>query len=358
LNGKTAALSVDDRVPETVDVHGMDVPSFTPLVTPSHLDVTFPVDAVYLWVDGQDPAWQERKAMRLAGLTQPPRAESTEGVRFDQGDELRFSLRSMERYAPWIRRIFVITDGQRPPWLVEQPGRLDVVDHTEILDGSCLPTFNSHAITGAVHRIDGLAEHFLLMNDDVMLGRPVTPQHFFVANGVTRFFPSQAALPAGPLRDDDAPLVAARKRSRDLVEALTGSAPVFGFKHTPVPFSRQLLAELEHELPAWQATLRSPFRSGEDIVPSWLHHYVGFARRATVPSAVPYRYFDIGSESAIAELRKLIAQARRPATLCVNDVTDATIAGRHRHDTLNAILDQLFPRPSSFERPTSVGSPT
>ena len=32
-------------------------------------------------------------------------------------DQLRFSLRSIEQYAPWIRHVFIVTNGQVPDWL-------------------------------------------------------------------------------------------------------------------------------------------------------------------------------------------------------------------------------------------------
>ena len=89
------------------------------------------VDLVYLWVDGNDPEWRARRNA-LTG-----RAESLEGEdcrgRYADNDELRYSLRSVERYAPWIRRIFIVTDRQVPRWLDTGNPKIRVVDHSEIL---------------------------------------------------------------------------------------------------------------------------------------------------------------------------------------------------------------------------------
>ncbi len=38
--------------------------------------------------------------------------------RFRDSNELRFSLRSLERFAPWVRRVYLVTDNQIPKWLV------------------------------------------------------------------------------------------------------------------------------------------------------------------------------------------------------------------------------------------------
>lgn len=56
-------------------------------------------------------------------------SESVRGNRFADNDELRYSLRSLERFAPWIRNVFLVTNGQIPRWLnVEHPS-LRLVQH-------------------------------------------------------------------------------------------------------------------------------------------------------------------------------------------------------------------------------------
>ena len=40
-------------------------------------------------------------------------------ARFRQIDELRYALRSVYMFAPWIRRIFICTDSPLPDWLDE-----------------------------------------------------------------------------------------------------------------------------------------------------------------------------------------------------------------------------------------------
>ena len=52
-------------------------------------------------------------------------------------------------------------------------------------DTSVLPTHNSHAVEAQLHRIEGLAEHFLYSNDDMFFGRPVAPELFFSPAGIS-----------------------------------------------------------------------------------------------------------------------------------------------------------------------------
>ena len=73
------------------------------------------IDLVYLWVNGNDPQWQAKRNA-LIGKTEEKSSANCEG-RYANNDELKYSLRSIELYAPWIRKIFIVTDNQIPEWL-------------------------------------------------------------------------------------------------------------------------------------------------------------------------------------------------------------------------------------------------
>ncbi len=148
-------------------------------------DAAAPIDAVITWVDGNDPAHRARLAAFLAerGGPPPPTALPT---RFADAGELEYCLASILRYAPWFRRIHIVTGGQTPPQLARLAGtawagRVRLVDHREIFAGceDHLPTFNSRAIITALWRIEGLAERFVYFNDDFMLLQPAQPEDFF-----------------------------------------------------------------------------------------------------------------------------------------------------------------------------------
>eukprot|EP01028_Stygiella_incarcerata_P010817 TRINITY_DN581_c0_g2_i1.p1 TRINITY_DN581_c0_g2~~TRINITY_DN581_c0_g2_i1.p1 ORF type:complete len:1327 (-),score=320.26 TRINITY_DN581_c0_g2_i1:960-4940(-) len=99
--------------------------------------------------------------------------------RFRDNNELLFSLRSIEKHAPWVRKIFLVTNGQVPSWLDSSHPRVQVVTHEEIfVNKSHLPTFSSPAIESHLHRIPGLSDEFLYLNDDIMFGQDVWPDDF------------------------------------------------------------------------------------------------------------------------------------------------------------------------------------
>lgn len=144
-----------------------------------------PIDAVITWVDGADPARQEKLASHLAatGLARPSAAHNT---RFNDAGEIDYCIRSILRFAPWFRRIHIVSDSQAPAILDRMQGtpqgdRFRLVDHREIFRGfeQHLPTFNSRSIISMLWRIEDLAEQFVYFNDDMFLLRDVSPDDFF-----------------------------------------------------------------------------------------------------------------------------------------------------------------------------------
>uniref|UniRef100_A0A3B5BC72 N-acetylglucosamine-1-phosphotransferase subunits alpha/beta n=1 Tax=Stegastes partitus TaxID=144197 RepID=A0A3B5BC72_9TELE len=116
----------------------------------------------------------------LTAISQSKQDEDVSASRFEDNEELRYSLRSVERHAPWVRHIFIVTNGQIPSWLNLDNPRVSVVTHQDIfLNHSHLPTFSSPAIETHIHRIPGLSQKFIYLNDDVMFGKDVWPDDFY-----------------------------------------------------------------------------------------------------------------------------------------------------------------------------------
>lgn len=138
------------------------------------------IDFVLPWVDGSDPAWRAERARR-AGCEEGDSSD----VRYRDWGTLRYWFRAVDKFAPWVRRVHFITWGHLPAWLNAEEPRLHIVRHEDYIPKEYLPTFSSHPIELNIHRIAGLAEHFVYFNDDVFLTAPVTPDDFF-KNGLPR----------------------------------------------------------------------------------------------------------------------------------------------------------------------------
>jgi len=316
-------------------------------------DVTFPVDVVYTWVDGADEAWRARRDAALAAVgVARLNQQAANDARYISRDELRYSLRGVAAHAPWVRHIWIVTDGQVPSWLDESHPRITVVHHREIFgDRGVLPTFNSHAIESQLHHIDGLAEHFLYFNDDFFLGRPVTPSQFFQANGVSRFFTSRAQVALGDRSVADLPVLAAGKNNRRLIEETFGQVLTQKMKHVPYALRRSVLAEIEERFAEEAAeTSRHQFRHPDDIaIPSSLHHYYGFLTGRAAPGEIAYSYTDLAARETPYRLRRMLS-LRQSDVFCLNDTDSDDVAQARQLELMRWFLRSYFPVPSPFER--------
>lgn len=313
-----------------------------------------PVDAVITWVDGNDKNWLKRKNAALGLETERLVQDATDASRFEPLDELKYCLRAIEQYAPWIRKIFLVTDRQTPEWLqVKENNRLKVIDHSAIWkDPADLPVFNSHAIEANLHRIDGLAEHFLYLNDDMILTAPVSPDTFFHPSGVTKVFYSKALVDFKDLSDQDNVSTVAAKNARTILHSRGFPMMNRKFFHTPYAFNRSILEKIEQEFAdISERVSATKFRSLDDVAfaGSFYFNYA-LAVGAAVPGKIRYDYIDPADSGALDRLDRIIRK-RHTQCIVVNDGSQA-VSPEEREiikKVIPARLSQLLPVKSSFE---------
>lgn len=143
-----------------------------------------PIDFVIMWVDGNDPEWQKEKNKYLSEVQDIPNKYALEtscgAMRYRDWDNLQYWFRGVEKFAPWVHKIYFVTWGHVPTWLNTEHPKLVIVNHKDFIPEEYLPTFQSPAIEDNVHRIPGLSEQFVLFNDDTFLIKKCRPTDFFV----------------------------------------------------------------------------------------------------------------------------------------------------------------------------------
>lgn len=341
-------LPVDVQVPMPLRFHDLALPSLG-ILTDRHVDdITMPVDAVITWVDAADPAWRQRY-LEACGHDL---ADEQHASRYRSVDELRYTLRSLATYTSWLRHVYLVTDGQRPPWLRED-ARLTVVDHHDLWpDQQALPVFNSHAIEARLHHIPGLAEQWVYVNDDVLVGRDLGPGRFFTPSGDARFFPTDLHVGFGaPGPGDGTPSLAGRTTRAVLAEA-TGRVQTHKLAHTPHPQLRAVAAELEQRFPAqYERTWRARVRSADDLAPITLQSWYGYATGRFVPGDLEQRYYDLRTQALAAKLRYL-TRHRHLDTFCLN-MGEETGSGLAANQAVVAsFLPAFLPFRSPWEDPS------
>lgn len=132
------------------------------------------IDFVVMWVDGNDPEWQKEKQKFSVD-------DNADGsiYRYRDFGLLKYWFRGVEKFAPWVNNVYFVTWGHVPEWLDLNNPKLKVVKHSDFIPEEYLPTFSANAIENNLHRIDGLSEQFVLLNDDLYLINSVKETDFF-----------------------------------------------------------------------------------------------------------------------------------------------------------------------------------
>lgn len=243
------------------------------------------IDAVVAWVDGGD---LHHRAKRQRYLPSRGEATAVERVaaaerRFSDNDEIRYCLRSLRNHAPWLRTIWLVTDGQQPQSVegsIASRSGIEVVDHREIFTGleALLPTFNSLSIETLLWRVPGLARHFVYFNDDMFLARAACPEDFFEDGRAVLRGRWGSLAEAGEISFHD-------QNRRNGVK-LTGwnEDRYFAAAHVAHPMRTDVLEELWRDrLPDFARNAAFRFRNRSQFWPVSAHdHHALLTDRATV----------------------------------------------------------------------------
>ncbi|XP_059483014.1 N-acetylglucosamine-1-phosphotransferase subunits alpha/beta [Neocloeon triangulifer] len=200
-------------------------------------------------------------------LTSIEHNEDFSDSRFHDKEELRYSLRSVEKYAPWVRHVYVVTNGQIPYWLNLDHPRLSVVTHQQLfVNQSHLPTFSSPAIESHLHRIPGLSKRFLYLNDDVMFGKDVWPEDFYTETEGQKVYLSwpvpecQEGCPTSWISDGSC------DKACNVSECMWDGGDCKDGVEPQMEFLREEQEDFDH----WSATLDDPDSCAPNCADGWL----------------------------------------------------------------------------------------
>ena len=313
-------------------------------------DDSEPIDAVYTWVDG---TWHGYDALLRQYATN--RHDLNPNRYRDNLSILKYSLRSLELFTPWIRRVFLVTcRPQKPAWLDDRA--VSVVHHDVFMPPADLPTFNSFAIVSNLHRLEGLSRRFVYIEDDRLFGAPVQPLDLFDERGRPRVFLNWLGARGPNDRHDErlSPWNRALAYSNLLLDERYRPRRRTTVSHTPLPV----------EIDSWRAMIRawpdifartssSRFRASGNIAPEHLYpHYLleeGLSTpvpRMTMRRETAYHPLNNVLPFQRVNLRRIAWQ--RPKFLCMND-NFGDRASTRVVALVRRTLDRWYPRPSRFE---------
>ncbi|MBR2125217.1 MAG: Stealth CR1 domain-containing protein [Akkermansia sp.] len=308
----------------------------------------YDIDLVYLWCDGNDEnfARQRRERMRQCNAAMKENPD----CRYVQIDELKYSLRSVVMHMPWIHHIYIVTNNQIPKWFRPHE-KITIVDHSEILPESARPCFNSQALECCLHKIPNLAEHFIYANDDMFVGRKITPNFFYERMGkpIVRW---KKSIIGGGLYWHTI------KTAHEAIKQRFGiTFGNYSSHHNMDAYTKTILAGCEKEFPDWfHHTIHQPFRNESCLQRILFLMYALVKKQAVlkdvsrtflqrVMKKIHMAYLDSMVESNHSPMKHLAPN--HPALFCINDCEVATDEDRAR---TRCFLESRFPVKSPFER--------
>jgi Stealth protein CR2, conserved region 2/Stealth protein CR1, conserved region 1 len=296
------------------------------------------IDAVITWVDGADPAHHKKRLTYMMPAANSLHENGVNPHRWACGNELTYCLQSIAHHAPWIERIWIVTDAQTPNLshlLKSTRDKITIIDHHVLFDGfeSALPTFNSLAIESAMWRIPDLADHFIYFNDDVFLTTLLHPDDVF-RNG----------LPV--LRGkwvDYSDLINTNQHSNPALfnqfvqinaAALHGydASHLFASAHVVHPMRKSVMASLfDTHRGAFLANMSHRFRDIGQFLPQALHNHACLSNNScVVHGGEDYLHLRSGAliDYGVQEVVDYFRQALWPEYkfLCINDLGEVEAA--------------------------------
>ncbi|WP_371829621.1 stealth conserved region 3 domain-containing protein [Sinomonas cyclohexanicum] len=335
----------------TVERFGRTWPTIENMFADHATDIDFEIDIVFSWVDGSDSELRAYRASFLPGVVLGEGDDAE--ARYRQINELKYALRSVHMFAPWINRIFICTDSKVPEWLDDSHERIMIVraaDHYK--DPSVLPVFNSQAIESQLQHIDGLSEYFLYSNDDMFLGRPLGPDMFFSPGGITKFIEASTRIGLGDNHLDRSGHENAARVNRRLLYERFGRITTRHLEHTAAPLRKSVLLEMEAEFPEeFARTAAARFRTWDSIsvTNSFYHYYALLTGRAVTKVGARVQYVDTTVRSGLDALAKLLKK-RNQDFFCLNDGSFPEVSAQERQERVTDFLEKYFPIPAPWER--------
>jgi hypothetical protein len=311
------------------------------------------VDAVVTWVDGSDVLHKKKRQTYLKSYLNLEHNHDQSHVvddaaaptRFDSSGEINYCLRSLLYFAPWLRTIYVVTDGQIPPIITALQGtsyeqRIKIIDHRKIFQDfeQYLPTFNSLSIESMLWRIPGLSKHFIYLNDDCALLRPVKPTDFFQEGKpvVRAEWKTQYAHKWRQIFSRKLPRIFSSKPIAPHRQYQENSAKLAGYTrqflhlpHVPFPLVKQVFVDFFKEHPElFVQNLNYPIRDLEQFWIISLVYHLGFRHKQLMLDQTLKAVSVHATHHAWRKIKARLAHAHRDsavAFICIQSLDQAHV---------------------------------
>lgn len=330
-------------------------------------------DFVIAWVDGNDSEWRKEKEKYSPSKID----ESNSDNRYRDWGLLPYWFRGVEKFTPWVNKIYFVTWGHVPEFLNIDNEKLEIVSHKSFIPKKYLPTFSSHAIELNLHRIPELSEHFVYFNDDMFIIRPMPETSFFRSDspctcgserpielaGDIGIWQHAAVNDLGIINKNFCKSTQVKKYQKKYASSeyrwqdnirtkvLEKLYPDYftGFKnlHAPAAYLKSTFESVWNaETDFLDKTSSNRFRTAEDVN-QWVMLWWQIASGNFSPFSVDNVVSGI-TDDTVEELCKIILSQNHDM-ICLND-PDGDIDFNALSDRIKSTFDAILPDKSSFEK--------
>ena len=253
----------------------------------TNLGQKLPIDAVILWVNGNDKKHQDKilKFVKDKNLVKTKAFRT----RYDQVNEIKYTIDSLLKFAPFIRKIHLITDNQIPDFFTEKINKnsydkVFIVDHKKVFDGyqKYLPTFNCRSIETCIYRIPNLSEHFIYLNDDFFLINHTKAEDFF-RNGLPVLRGKWLKFDRDIIYKKIVKQRTGHKFAQQKAASIVGFKKYYNFKHTPHPLRKSTFETFFNDnRDVFINNIKHKFRSIDQFTPQGLANHIEIKNNSCV----------------------------------------------------------------------------
>ena len=297
-----------------------------------------------------------------------------------QNNELKYSLRSVLKNIPWVRKIYIIMPNEHIPYLKEKEeikDKIIYIKDNDLLgfDSSSPPSFQFN-----LHKLKkyGLSENFILMDDDYFIAQPLSKSDLFYEEK-GKVFPYLISTEYSELDEDElktqymnglSNINDINYHSKDgflfrkistlyflfkIFDKRTDMNPLIevGFTHNAIPLKisdvEEVYDNIEEHYQYNDICLRGNKRNIRSLQPQIL--FMSYVRNKydRPVNEISWKYYDLSD----------VRQINLESKLFVINVEDKEYYPL-RYQTEQEVLSGLFPHPTKYEKEyvkdTNVGS--
>ena len=278
-------------------------------IKPEHIPLieNEPVDILIKYIDLTD------KTLKREGIKQIDKD-------FDN-DELKFSVRSVLQYIPWIRKIFIVMPNEKVRYFKPIEEIRNKIVYVKDKDLIGFDSANIGVFWFNLHKMKkfGISDNFILIDDDCFFGKPINKtQFFYYDEEKKKVFPSVVTDDPCQLikknLDDEYNKLYRRKSSikphtfnqwklsqlavyKLIAENFNGPLTIAGFTHNAIPVNIEDLKEINELIVNKYQYAKEMLNSKERVIydlqaQSFFNTY-GLTIKKRKLNSIPFMYYDI-----------------------------------------------------------------